>query len=152
MDLDAIANSLLPCLTRIQSGGWKIAPSPFDNCQPLMVGLMPKLLTILNHFERNTMQFYINMTKAKSVINSAPAINSTVVTFKQDEARVELFDYGTPMGWGRDFRVRVFLNGLALPLSAIAIYERKRPAWLPDGVTINDWNAAVQAAVQTIKP
>jgi hypothetical protein len=113
---------------------------------------MPKLLTILNHFERNTMQFYINMTKAKSVINSAPAINSTVVTFKQDEARVELFDYGTPMGWGRDFRVRVFLNGLALPLSAIAIYERKRPAWLPDGVTINDWNAAVQAAVQTIKP
>jgi hypothetical protein len=98
------------------------------------------------------MQFSINMTKAKEVTSTAPAINSTVFTFKQNEARVELFDYGTPMGWGRDFRVRVFLNGLALPLSAIAIYERKRPAWLPDGVTINDWNAAMQAAVQTIKP
>jgi hypothetical protein len=63
MALDAAVDSLLPCLTRIQSGGWKTEPNPSDNCQPLMVGLMPKLLNTLNHSERNTM-YYIFMTIA----------------------------------------------------------------------------------------
>ena len=98
------------------------------------------------------MQFFINMTKAKSVINTAPAINSTSVAFKQDEARVELFDYGTPMGWGYDARTRVFLNGVALPFGAEQIHQRKRPEWLPDTVTITEWNRAVKSAIQTIKP
>jgi hypothetical protein len=98
------------------------------------------------------MQFFINMTKADEVIRTAPAINKISVAFKRNTLRVELFDYGTPMGWGRDLRFRVFLNGLALPFSAIAIYERKRPAWLPDGITISEWNHQLKLAVQTITP
>jgi len=98
------------------------------------------------------MQFSINMTKAKEVTSTGPAINSTVFTFKQNEARVELFDYGTPMGWGYDARTRVFLNGVALPFGAEQIHQRKRPDWLPDTVTITEWNRAVKSAVQAIKP
>ena len=94
------------------------------------------------------MQFFINMTKAKSVINSAPAINATVLAFKQDEVRVELFDYGTPMGWGYDVRTRVFLNGVSLPFGAEQIHQRKRPDWLPNDVTITEWNRAVKSAIQ----
>jgi len=94
------------------------------------------------------MQFFINMTKAKEVISTAPAINSTVVTFKQNEARVELFDYGTPMGWGYDVRTRVLLNGVTLPFGAEQIHQRKRPAWLPVTITISDWNRIVKSAIQ----
>ena len=98
------------------------------------------------------MQFFINMTKADEVISTAPAINSTSVSFKQHEARVELFDYGTAMGWGYDARTRVFLNGVALPFGAEQIHQRKRPEWLPNEVTITEWNRAVKSAIQTIKP
>ena len=94
------------------------------------------------------MQFFINMTKAKNVISTAPAINATVLAFKQDEVRVELFDYGTAMGWGYDVRTRVFLNGVALPFGAEQIHQRKRPDWLPNAVTITEWNCAVKSAIQ----
>ena len=93
------------------------------------------------------MQFFINMTKAKEVINTAPVINATVIAFKQDEVRVELFDYGTPMGWGYDVRTRVLLNGVALPFGAEQIHQRKRPDWLPSAVTITEWNRAVKSAI-----
>jgi hypothetical protein len=98
------------------------------------------------------MQFFINMTKAKEVINTAPAINKISVAFKHNTLRVELFDYGTAMGWGYDVRTRVFLNGVALPFGAEQIHQRKRPDWLPSAVTISEWNSAVKSAVQTIQP
>jgi hypothetical protein len=94
------------------------------------------------------MQFFINMTKADQVIRTAPAINATVLAFKQDEVRVELFDYGTAMGWGYDVRTRVFLNGVALPFGAEQIHQRKRPDWLPVTITISDWNRIVKSAIQ----
>ena len=96
------------------------------------------------------MQVLINMKKAGEVISTAPAINATNCVFKHKSApavRVELFDYGTPMGWGYDVRTRVFLNGTALPFGAEKIHQNKRPVWLPVGITINDWNVAVQSAI-----
>jgi hypothetical protein len=98
------------------------------------------------------MQFFINMTKADQVIRTAPAIGKISLVFKRNALRVELFDYGTPMGWGHDVRTRVFLNGVALPFGAEQIHQRKRPDWLPSAVTIGDWNHAVKSAIQTIQP
>jgi len=98
------------------------------------------------------MQFFINMTKAKEVINTAPAINKISVVFKRKLLQVESFDYGTAMGWGYDVRTRVFLDGVALPFGAEHIHQRKRPDWLPSEVTISEWNRAVKSAIQTIQP
>jgi hypothetical protein len=98
------------------------------------------------------MQFFINMTKADQVIRTAPAIGKISLVLKHNALRVELFDYGTPMGWGHDVRTRVFLNGVALPFGAEQIHQRKRPDWLPSAVTIGDWNHAVKSAIQTIQP
>jgi len=94
------------------------------------------------------MQFFINMTKADQVIRTAPVINATDSYFKTYEVRVELFDYGTPMGWGYDVRTRVLLNGVALPFGAEHIHQRKRPDWLPVTITISDWNRIVKSAIQ----
>ena len=94
------------------------------------------------------MQFFVNINKAKEVISTAPAINATLAFLKSHEVRVELFDYGTPMGWGYDVRTRVFLNGTALPFGAEHIHQRKRPDWLPATVTISDWNRTVETAIQ----
>ena len=94
------------------------------------------------------MQFFINMTKADQVIRTAPVINATDSYFKTHEIRVELFDYGTPMGWGYDVRTRVLLNGVTLPFGAEQIHQRKRPAWLPVTITISDWNRIVKSAIQ----
>lgn len=96
------------------------------------------------------MQVMINMAKADNVIATAPAINTTDCVFKHKSpptVRVELFDYGTPMGWGYDVRARVFMNGVALPFGSEHIFERKRPLWLPIGITINDWNIALHSAI-----
>ena len=98
------------------------------------------------------MQFFINMTKANEVISTAPAINKISVAFKRNTLRVELFDYGTPMGWGYDARTRVFLNGVTLPFGAEQIHQRKRPDWLPSTVTIGEWNHQVNLAIKTITP
>lgn len=98
------------------------------------------------------MQFFINMTKADQVISTAPAINKISVAFKRNTLRVELFDYGTAMGWGYDARTRVFLNGVTLPFGAEHIHQRKRPDWLPSAVTISEWNHQLKLAVQTITP
>jgi hypothetical protein len=98
------------------------------------------------------MQFFINMKKADQVISTAPAINKISVAFKRNTLRVELFDYGTPMGWGYDVRTRVFLNGVTLPFGAEQIHQRKRPDWLPSAVTIGEWNRQLKLAVQTITP
>lgn len=97
------------------------------------------------------MQVLINMTKADKVISTAPAINKISFAFKRNAVRVELFDYGTPMGWGNDVRTRVFLNGVALPFGSEQIHQHKRPIWLPAAATINSWNAVVATAINTIK-
>jgi len=97
------------------------------------------------------MQFFINMTKADQVIRTAPVINKISFAFKRNAVRVELFDYGTAMGWGYDVRVRVFLNGTALPFGAECIHQHKRPLWLPAAATIRNWNAVVATAINTIK-
>ena len=94
------------------------------------------------------MQFFINMTKAKEAINTAPIINATDCYLKNHEVRVELFDYGTPMGWGYDVRTRVFLDGVALPFGSEQIHQRKRPDWLPVAITISEWNRSVKSAIQ----
>jgi len=96
------------------------------------------------------MQVLINMKKAGEVISTAPAINKISFAFKRNAVRVELFDYGTAMGWGYDVRVRVFLNGVALPFGAEHIHQRIRPLWLPAAATISNWNAVVRNAIQTI--
>ena len=93
------------------------------------------------------MQVLINMTKAREVFSTAPTINKISFVFKHNTVRVELFDYGTPMGWGYDVRTRVFLNGAALPFGAEHIFQNKRPVWLPVGITISDWNAALHSAI-----
>jgi hypothetical protein len=97
------------------------------------------------------MQGIINMKKAEQVISTAPAINKISFAFKRNAVRVELFDYGTEMGWGYDVRVRVFMNGTALPFGSECIHQRKRPHWLPAAATISNWNAVVATAINTIK-
>lgn len=92
------------------------------------------------------MQILINKNKADEVIRTAPAINGNDVVCKHN-VRVELFDYGTPMGWGYDVRVRVFMDNKLLPFGAEHIHARVRPAWLPTDMTISAWNNAVQAAL-----
>ena len=95
------------------------------------------------------MQVLINETKANEVIRTAPAISGGDVVCKHN-VRVELFDYGTRMGWGYDVRVRVFMDDKPLPFGAERIYDRKRPAWLPADMTVDGWNTAVQAAIQKL--
>lgn len=85
------------------------------------------------------MQYFINVDKADLVIKNAPATKVQTVQFKRRFVRFEWFDYGTPMGWGEDFRVRVYLNNERLPFGSERIY--KRQPWLPTTATIDGWNA-----------
>jgi hypothetical protein len=98
------------------------------------------------------MQVLINMTKAREVFSTAPTINKISFVFKHNTVRVESFDYGTEMGWGYDVRVRVFLNGTALPSGAENIFQHKRPHWLPANITISNWNAVLKSSVETVTP
>ncbi len=95
------------------------------------------------------MQILINENKADEVIRTAPAINGGDVLCKHN-VRVELFDYGTRMGWGYDVRVRVYMDNELLPFGAHRIHDRKRPAWLPADMTVDGWNTAVHAAIQKL--
>ena len=90
---------------------------------------------------------YVNRLKAETVFNTAPALGKAYCQIGSHAIRLEGYDYGFYMGWfpaGQDIRARVFIDHQPLPPFTGHIFQNRRPAWLPKGITIKLWNVTLR--------
>ena len=95
-------------------------------------------------------QYYIDLNKAKKVMETAPTISTVQYDIKNHKVLIELFDYGYPM-WGEafypkgtDIRGRFFFDGARVELDAYKSSGRYAPngrySWLPKNITRKLWD------------
>ena len=95
-------------------------------------------------------QHYIDLNKAKKVMETAPTISTVQYDIKGYKVLIELFDYGYPM-WGEafspkgtDIRERFFFDGVRVELDAYNSSGRYAPngrySWLPKNITRKLWD------------
>jgi len=89
-------------------------------------------------------QYYVNVSKAKEVMETAPTIHAIQYDLKGHNVLVEFFDYGYPM-WGEkfspkgtDIRERFFFDGVRVELDCYR--PNGRHSWFPKHITRKLWN------------
>lgn len=97
------------------------------------------------------MQPFIDLSKARHVWATAPTIDTMRAKLSgRHDILVETFDYGKQMGWGKDIRFRVYIDGdrISNGSETLMLYRKRREDWLPTGVTINEWNEMILALIE----
>ena len=91
-------------------------------------------------------QYYVDLNKAKSIIDNAPTIKTIRYNIKSYGVLVELFDFGYPM-WGKticpegtNIKGRFFFNGVRVELYSSPSLENGRYSWFPKNITRKLWN------------